>query len=244
MQSTPNRAWRSIPTIEVNGATQMSIDRWLFDRHSLGYIPSTLRFYTWSPAVISLGYHQHHYPEHWQNLSWQDRPIDLIRRPTGGRGVLHQGDLSYSIVISGLSGKRGDIYRKISSFIIDGFQSLGVNLAYGNCQGKYIANPNCFALATGADLVCEDGYKLIGSAQLIRSGAILQHGSIRLNPDRDLFRKVFGSELPNPPPYIAKLSIAEIVAALTTAAAANFGVEFASIPLSDTEWQEIVAIDR
>jgi lipoate---protein ligase len=219
---------------------QMAIDRYLLDRHIAGSLPPTLRFYQWSPAAISLGYHQRSYPPEWQNLSWAGRSIDLVERPTGGRAVLHQGDLTYALIISGLSGKRNDIYRQISQFIIDGFQSMGVGLRYGDCQARYIANPNCFALATGADLVCETGYKLIGSAQVIRSGAILQHGSIRLNPDPLLFDRVFGMTMPAPPPEIMALNQEAIETALTTAAARHFQVEFSSIPLSAQEELEIL----
>jgi lipoate---protein ligase len=232
----------------------MQIDRWLLQQHILGQIPPTLRFYTWSQPTISLGYHQQRYPEHWRSLVWHERPIDLVKRPTGGRGVLHQGDLTYALIGSGFVGKRVEIYQQICQFLIDGWRSLGVDLQYGTAGTGYIHNPNCFGTATSADLVCEDGYKLIGSAQLIKSGAILQHGSMRVNPDLELFEKVFGESIavrvasrregrPRvndlPPSAILQLTIPQIIEALTQSAQQHFQVEFEIDPLSDREWSQI-----
>ena len=235
-----DKTWRLIPPIETTGQIQMSIDRWLLQQHILGQIPPTLRFYTWSQPTISLGYHQRQYPEHWRSLAW-DVPIDIIKRPTGGRGVLHQGDLTYALIGSGFVGKRVEVYQQICQFLIDGWRSIGVELQYGTAGTGYIHNPNCFGTATSADLVCADGYKLIGSAQSIESGAILQHGSMRLNPDLKLFEKVFGESIEPPPVPILQLTIPQIIDALTQAAQKHFQVEFEIEPLSDREWSKIRA---
>ncbi|MEO0687192.1 MAG: biotin/lipoate A/B protein ligase family protein, partial [Cyanobacteria bacterium J06649_11] len=183
--------WRLIPFLEADGKLQMKIDEWLLKQHQLGKYPPILRFYSWSPSAISLGYHQRKYPEDWQNLIWKNQKIDLVRRPTGGRAVLHDGDLTYAVVTSGLSGSRIEAYKKICEFLIQGWKNLGIELSYGTAGRGYINNPNCFGTATGSDLVTVDGCKLIGSAQLRRGNVILQHGSMRLNPDRELFKKVF-----------------------------------------------------
>jgi lipoate---protein ligase len=245
--TNPTTTWRLIPPIEATGQLQMQIDRWLLQQHILGQIPPTLRFYTWSQPTISLGYHQRHYPEHWRSLVWHDFPVNLVKRPTGGRGVLHQGDLTYALIGSGFVGKRVAVYQQICQFLIDGWKSIGVDLQYGMAGTGYIHNPNCFGTATSADLVCTDGYKLIGSAQLIKSGAILQHGSIRLNPDLELFEKVFGESIAegrprvnDPPPHLVlQLTISQIINALTQAAQKHFQVEFEIEPLRDREWLQI-----
>jgi lipoate---protein ligase len=217
----------------------MSIDRCLLQQHILGQILPTLRFYTWSHPTISLGYHQRHYPEHWQSLVWHDRSVDIVKRPTGGRGVLHQGDLTYALIGSGFVGKRVEVYQQICQFLLAGWRSIGINLEYGMAGTGYIHNPNCFGTATSADLVCADGYKLIGSAQLIKSGTILQHGSMRLNPDLELFEKVFGESISLPPSPISLLTIPQIIDALTNAAQDCFQVKFDVCPLSDLEWSRI-----
>lgn len=219
---------------------QMAIDRWLLQQHELGY-PATLRFYTWSPPAISLGYHQHKYPEYWQHLVWQGEKVDLVRRPTGGRAVLHQGDLTYAVVTSGLIGTRIQAYEKICEFLIQGWRSLNVELHYGIAGRGYIHNPNCFGTATGADLVLPDGTKFIGSAQLRRSGAILQHGSIRLQPDAKLFAEVFGTESFTPVHLPQNLNIEKIIAALIAAASDCFDMQIEVQPLSQFEWEAILA---
>lgn len=231
--------WRLIPLLEASGKEQMAIDRWLLEQHLLGH-PSTLRFYTWSPPAISLGYHQHNYPKHWQHLVWQSQKVDLVKRPTGGRAVLHQGDLTYAVVTSGLSGNRTLVYQKICEFLIQGWRKLGVELHYGTAGRGYIHNPNCFGTATNADLVLSDGSKLIGSAQLRRGGAILQHGSIRLQPDADLFAQVFDMESFTPVKLPHNLDIENIIAALTTAASDCFHMRLEVQPLSQSEWEDIL----
>ena len=219
----------------------MSIDRWLLQQHTLGQIPPTLRFYTWSQPTISLGYHQRRYPEHWRSLVWQDLPVDIVKRPTGGRGVLHQGDLTYALIGSGFVGKRVEVYQQICQFLIDGWRSIGVNLQYGHAGTGYIHNPNCFGTATSADLVCADGYKLIGSAQLIKSDAVLQHGSMRLNPDLELFERVFGESITPQLRSIAQLTNAQIINALVDAAQTHFQIKFEHQPLVEREWSQINA---
>jgi lipoate---protein ligase len=237
-----SRTWRLIPAIDTTGKMQMAIDIWLLEQHLFGNIPPTLRFYTWSHPTISLGYHQRSYPDHWQNLMWQDRPVELVKRPTGGRGVLHQGDLTYAFIGSEFIGNRTNVYCQICKFLIDGWRSLGVELSFGTAGRGYIHNPNCFGTATSADLVCNDGYKLIGSAQLIKSGAILQHGSMRLNPDLELGDRVFGERMASPSQIISQLEISEIVDAIVDAAQKYFDVDFCPQPLSELEWAEIAIV--
>lgn len=242
-QSTyPQSSWRLIPLLQASGKLNMAIDRWLLEQHQAGH-PPVLRFYTWIEPTISLGYHQRRWPASWQNLTWEGKPVELVRRPTGGRAVLHQGDLTYMVVTSGHSGKRLEAYRKICEFLIEGWRSLGVELHYGAAGRDYIHNPNCFATATGADLLTADGHKLIGSAQLQRGNAILQHGSMHLSRDTRLFTQVFGEASP-----IVKLPIlqegdaliATVVEALTEAACRCFEIDLVTQPLSDAELQEIL----
>lgn len=235
----PKRKWRLIPLLEASGRVQMAIDRWLLSQHQLGLHPPTLRFYTWSPAAISLGYHQSSFPPHWQQLTWNGVPVDLVRRPTGGRAVLHQGDLTYAVVTSGFTGSRIQVYQQLCEFLIQGWRVLGVQLHYGNAGRGYIHNPNCFGTATGADLILPDGNKLIGSAQLKRDRAILQHGSIRLQPDVELFQQVFGDAAFRPLD-LPTIQIEEIIQALTTAASDRFDGQFDIQPLTTAEWEAIL----
>lgn len=218
----------------------MALDLWLFNQHCLGLHPPTLRFYSWAPAAISLGYHQSKFPEFWQQLSWNNQPLDLIRRPSGGRAVLHQGDLTYAVIASGFAASRAEAYREVCEFLIAGWRSLSISLQYGQTQRGYIHNPNCFGTATAADLVTPSGNKLIGSAQLRRGATILQHGSMRLNPDRALFQQVFGQPLAT----VIDLNIPThtIINALTASACQCFGIQLIPQSLSREEWHEVNAL--
>ncbi len=218
--------------MEGTGIEQMAIDSWLLDQHVKGLQPPSLRFYTWSKPTISLGYHQRQFPESWNKLQWHEHPIDLVRRPTGGRAVLHQGDLTYALVTSGLKGSRRDVYQQLCQFLIEGWRDLGVALSFGTAGRGYIHNPNCFGTATAADLVTADGYKLIGSAQVYRDGCVLQHGSIRLQPNVELFEAVFGEKLTT---SIGKLELNQVTTALVKAASRSFGVEFETRSLTTAE---------
>lgn len=185
--------WRLIPALTAAGTTQMAIDRWLLEQLIAARQPPVLRFYQWFPAAISLGYHQTEWPEQWRHLTWQGIPIELVRRPSGGRAVLHQGDLTYAIAMP-LTTSRQAAYQQICDALIAAWRRLDVDLHYGTAGRSYRHQANCFALATPADLVTSSGYKLIGSAQLRRDRYLLQHGSIQLWPDLALGQQVFGPD--------------------------------------------------
>ncbi|MEM7793258.1 MAG: biotin/lipoate A/B protein ligase family protein [Cyanobacteria bacterium P01_C01_bin.118] len=233
-------AWRLIAPIEASGVTQMAIDEWLLEQHCLGYGLPCLRFYTWAPIAISLGYHQRQYPEHWKNLIWHGQTIDLVQRPSGGRAVLHQGDVTYSLITSGYRGRRRDIYEHLCQFLVEGWKRLGVNLYLGSEQ-RYQRSNNCFGTSTAADLVTSDGYKVIGSAQLYRKRCILQHGSIRLSPNIELVQYVFGKAPTIPPPAITKIASHNVIGELTHAAQQVFDIHLIDQPLSTEEQQQAVA---
>jgi len=241
--------WRLIPLLDAPGAVQMAIDTWLLDQHQHHGHPPTLRFYTWDPAAVSLGASQRQkMPDHWQQLVWQGQPVDLVQRPTGGRGVLHQGDLTYALVTSNIAGSRDQTYQFLCQFLIAGWAELGVCLDFGNPSRDYSRSHNCFALATRADLVDTQGHKVIGSAQLRRGSCLLQHGSMGLTTQAELWQQVF--QTPAPPVNQAQLAvrqgltIATIIASLTQAAADCFDCQLISQPLTQPEWAEIEALAK
>jgi lipoate-protein ligase A len=173
----------------------MALDNWLLNQQIQGHMGPWLRFYTWAPAAISLGYHQRQWPEPWAHLAYGEHPLTVVRRPSGGRAVLHQGDLTYAIALPLQGKRRQDWYRAIGDGLIAGWKTLGVSLTYGEAGRGYIHRPDCFGTATAADLVTPEGFKLIGSAQLRREHYLLQHGSMRLGTDPQLYQRVFGVPL-------------------------------------------------
>jgi lipoate---protein ligase len=223
----------------------MAIDQWLFENCHQGGHPPVLRFYRWAPAAISLGYHQKEWPTHWQTLRWQNAPIDLVRRPTGGRAVLHAGDLTYCIVLPHQSRHRRQTYEHICEFLIQGWRSLGLELRFGTAGRGYQRDVNCFESATAADLVTPDGVKFIGSAQVWRGQTVLQHGSMQLRPNLGLQHSVFGGQDPSRSKSDSRqkpfqnISDGEIIAALTLAAAEHFGVSFHQETPTASEWNAI-----
>jgi lipoate---protein ligase len=241
--------WRLIPLWEGSGQTQMAIDHWLFERCHQGLHLPVLRFYRWAPTAISLGYHQRTWPAHWKSLQHQNQPIDLVRRPTGGRAVLHAGDLTYCIVLPHQSGHRRQTYEHICEFLIQGWRSLGLPLHYGNAGKGYHQQVNCFESATAADLVTPEGIKFIGSAQAWRGQTVLQHGSMQLAFNQDLYdavfrdRRISDSNSVRPEESLKPLVHVPldnaIVTALTSAAAEHFGIEFRPQPITAVEWQAI-----
>ncbi|RMH72294.1 MAG: lipoate--protein ligase family protein [Cyanobacteria bacterium J007] len=256
--------WRLIPPIAANGRLQMAVDCWLLQEHRAGRQPPSLRFYTWTPAAISLGYHQRRWPRRWQELTWQGEPIALIRRPTGGRAVLHQGDLTYAVVTSEGCGNltaatRGDrraTYEAISQFLVEGWARLGVPLNYGQERSPDRSTPNCFDTATVADLVRPDGVKAIGSAQLRQRHSILQHGSIPIDPSPQLCERIFGSSgrgsgmrryLEAIAPDSTTLDPRQLwleraIAVLVEAAEQCFRVRLVRQPLTEAEWEQIARL--
>lgn len=152
----------------------------------------TLRIYTWEPNAISLGYNQ---PESEINKDLcKNINIDIVKRPTGGRAVLHQGDITYSFVINSELLKNGNTviasYKEISSSLIYALQELGVNdIKIASSKEAYTKSTACMAISTGADIIYKNK-KIIGSAQFRRNNYILQHGSILVNQDFNFASKL------------------------------------------------------
>lgn len=177
------------------GKKNMQIDNDLLDFAISNKLNEPLfRLYAWSPACVSLGRNQDDGFLDKKFLKSQN--IEVVRRLTGGRALLHDKELTYSYVCSVLSLENGESvvgsYKEISQVLINGFRELGINLEFGqkkqNTKFDY-----CMSLSTGADL-CYQGKKLIGSAQFRKEGYILQHGSILFDYDKNLLENIFKEE--------------------------------------------------
>ncbi|MFN6131430.1 MAG: lipoyl protein ligase domain-containing protein [Synechococcaceae cyanobacterium] len=190
---------RWIPPICLGGRWQMAIDGWLLAQVDpascvTGTVSPVLRVYRWSRPTLSLGHHQRHVPPHWWRLAEAGR-LDLVRRPSGGRAVLHGFDLTYALIWPDPPRRRRQAYTQTCGWLQACFAAMGRPLHAG-AEAHDSQPPSCFSSATEADLVHGDGSKRIGSAQFWRHGALLQHGSIQLNPPSALWREVFGEEPP------------------------------------------------
>ena len=162
----------------------------------------TLRFYGWDRETISLGKHQS------SELSLTQDPfqsIPKVRRPTGGRAVLHANpsqELTYALVMPHLAeqglGQREAAYRHLCEFLRRGLAHLGIPLDDWIPRGhrsraipaRLSQRTSCFATQTAADLTYQ-GQKIIGSAQVWGRGVVLQQGSILLQPDRERWSQLW-----------------------------------------------------
>jgi lipoate-protein ligase A len=134
---------------------------------------------------------------HWFTLV-RSGTMELVRRPSGGRAVLHAGELTYALIWPDPPLRRQEAYVAACEWLRLGFAALGLPLQFGQ-QSSSLDRASCFATSTAADLIHPQGGKRIGSAQLWRQGALLQHGSILLEPPPALWHAVFNLAPPQLP---------------------------------------------
>ena len=174
-------AWRLLAPPPSPGALHMALDHALLEAAGEEGFAPTLRFCRWSPPALSIGRFQ---PlEDIDLAACAAAGIEVVRRPTGGKSILHLDDFTYSLVMPRdfpLPEGVVEAYRLICAGIISALAGLGIEAAIvPGAEGGRAVGGACFAVSTQADLEYE-GRKLCGSAQLRRGGALLQHGSILL----------------------------------------------------------------
>lgn len=186
-----------IPYKEDCGLNNMAVDNDLLESaiaQKLDY--PIFRLYGWNPPCVSLGRNQ--------DDSFLDKEflkqnnIDVVRRLTGGRALLHDNEITYSFICPVSYLQNGEhivaSYKEISQILIDKFKHLGIELDFGESKPVKTGFDYCMLISTGADL-CYQGKKLIGSAQCRKKGYILQHGSILYDYNRPLLEKIFNEQV-------------------------------------------------
>jgi lipoate-protein ligase A len=180
--------WRYIDTGPGQGVMNMALDEAIMDAIAQDLAPPTLRIYGWSPPAISLGYFQRFTQEINQERC-RESGVDIVRRPTGGRAVLHQYEVTYSLLFKEGEGPGGGIlasYKEISLGLLKGLSLLGVKAhMVPPSKGESTLRGACFDAPSWYEIAI-DGKKLVGSAQVRRNNVVLQHGSILLDHDIDL----------------------------------------------------------
>jgi lipoate-protein ligase A len=165
------------------GSINMGIDEALA---TLGPDSATLRFYTWEAPTLSIGYAQR--SDDIDLTACRTSMVHLIRRPTGGRAVLHQQDLTYSLILPlrppWMMIPIAESCRRINACLLRGLEMLGLQVSVGRRPGQAdgALSPFCFPAISEHDLLV-DGKKVIGSAQRRFPTALLQQGSILLDFD-------------------------------------------------------------
>lgn len=186
-----------IPYEVKTGAENMQIDSDLLDwAIDTQFKDAIFRLYGWSPACISLGRNQKDDFINQQLI--KDNNIDVVRRLTGGRALLHDDELTYSFICPVDYLEHGEnvveSYKEISQILIDKLGAIGIHTDFGAQKAVKTKFDYCMLISTGADL-CYQGKKLIGSAQCRKNGYILQHGSILMDYNKDLLEKIFDEKV-------------------------------------------------
>lgn len=180
-----------------NGFENMKIDSDLLDMAINEKLSEPIfRLYAWSPACISLGRNQ---KDDFLDFDFlKKKNIDVVRRLTGGRALLHDNEITYSYICPVNFLKKGEnvieSYKEISWYLIEKFKKIGIELDFGGESPVKTKFDYCMLISTGADL-CYKGKKLIGSAQCRKDGYILQHGSILFDYDVELLNEIFNERV-------------------------------------------------
>jgi lipoate-protein ligase A len=178
--------WRLLRHGAARGAENMAIDEAITMAIAERLVPPTLRFYAWAPPCVSLGRNQ--------KLAEVDaarcagRGYEIVRRPTGGRAILHTDELTYSVVAPPdhpiLAGYVLDSYLRLSGGLVAGLARLGIDAepAPGTNRAGPGVSAACFEVPSAYEIVA-GSRKVLGSAQARRARSVLQHGSLPLTGD-------------------------------------------------------------
>lgn len=191
--------WHYVDSGKCSPSFNMALDEALLDLHSRGEIGPVLRFYEWEPATLSIGYFQR-IEKDIDMEKVKELGLGFVRRPTGGRGVLHEHELTYSVIVSedyeGMPETVTEAYRVISGGLLQGFRNLGLQAEFSipdQDVTEQLRSPKsgvCFDAPSWYELVVE-GKKVAGSAQTRQKGVILQHGAILMSLDVDKLTSIF-----------------------------------------------------
>lgn len=185
-----------IPYASNNGLSNMEIDLELFNSSiSKGKANPILRLYGWDKPTLTIGRNQQILGI---NIEFcKQNNIDIVKRPTGGRALLHDNEITYSYIVPFSKLKKPDniisSYKEISDKLIESFKFLDIELYIPKNKKAKTDFDYCMNLSTGAD-ICYKDKKFIGSAQYRKDNYILQHGSILFDYDFDFLSNVFNNE--------------------------------------------------
>lgn len=182
---TQPEQWRLLITPDCHGAYNMALDQAILEHVGARQSPPTLRLYSWEPACFSLGQAQHASDADLDRIA--ERGWTIVRRPTGGKAILHTDEITYSVALPRdhmvVGGDIVTSYRRLSEALVLAVERLGLAGMQADKQAEKIPEaakgPVCFEVPSDYEITA-DGKKLIGSAQVRKYGGVLQHGSIPL----------------------------------------------------------------
>lgn len=168
--------YRILPYMNDSGAMQMAIDEAITIACSERKSPPTLRFYSFNPSAITLGYGQRINILDFKKI--EEKGFDYVRRITGGTGVLHKNDLVYSLILpeDSLPHKVLDAYNYLSDGLVIGLKRIGLKAEKKDYESKK-RKDSCYLNSNPYDVMV-NGMKISGNAQARLKGVVLQHGTI------------------------------------------------------------------
>jgi lipoyl(octanoyl) transferase len=183
--------WQFRNTGFRSGAENMRYDELLAQTLLASEQPFVVRVYGWTPRAISLGWHQN--IEEIDETACAREGVDVVRRPTGGRAILHSDEVTYSVAMIATQKSVLSVYQQISEALVYGLRELGADVALEKSQPHFPSlyrSPSavaCFASVARYEIHI-GGRKLVGSAQRRYARpdgreVVLQHGSILLGED-------------------------------------------------------------
>lgn len=181
------KEWRLIPFGVYTPSLNMAIDEAIFQLMVENRLPPILRLYTWNPAALSIGYFQD--TESPLIKRYAEKGYPLVRRPTGGLAVLHENEMSYSMVGTfardGFPENRQVAYKKAHESIKEALSAFGfkVNLHHG--KDPWNKETFCSSSQITYDIILRGKGKIGGSAQKVTREILLQHGCISLPEGMD-----------------------------------------------------------
>jgi lipoate-protein ligase A len=188
----PRSAWRLLLSPPAEGPLNMAVDEAILLAVADGASPPTLRFFDWMPPCLSLGYSQPAAEADRARLARLG--YGLVRRPTGGRAILHTDELTYSVIAPMEEPRvRGGVmesYQQLSAGLLRGLAVLGLNVRadkkYDQAEADSAKGPVCFEVPSNYEITAGTAgqtRKLLGSAQVRKRGVVLQHGTLPLHGD-------------------------------------------------------------
>jgi len=231
--------WRLLDTGVAEAAWNMAVDEAVLNLFPKLQMP-TLRFYSWARPTLSIGHFQSAKEVNPQECKL--RGYEFVRRPTGGRAVLHDDELTYSVVcpIEILSESVAKSHEMLSEALALGLKQLGLQAELTKTRRRG-STPACFDAPSWAELTI-NRKKVIGSAQMRNKHAILQHGSIPLRIDPKKLRAVLraNSDIKQKAAGLYELagrafSVDALQEAIKKGFEQRFGIKFQAAPLTQEE---------
>lgn len=250
--------WRLIQHAPARGEWNMAVDEAILEHAAAGLVPPTLRLFAWSPPCLSLGHAQPVQDVDREALA--RRGWTLVRRPTGGRAILHTDELTYAVIASIknplVAGAVLESYSRLARGLLRALNLLALparaDHSYPLPAGSSAKGPVCFEVPSNYEITV-DGKKLIGSAQARRKEGVLQHGTLPLYGDLSRIttvlayadetsrhegaRRLFERATTVERVLQRAVTWSEAAAAFETAFCEEFGIRFIPSDLSPSEEQ-------